>query len=384
MGYGKCLVYPAKKFVMPESEKKLDYIDVLRGLAILGVILTHIDGAGSGRQYLPEKLLSFLDEGARGVQLFFVASAFTIFLSYDHRAGRERFVNRNFFIRRFFRIAPMYYIGICYYLWQNGFGPRYWLGDQPSVTTGNVLGNFLFLHGFNPYWMNSIVPGGWSIAVEMLFYCFIPFLFSRIKNTRQAFNFVLFSLLFRFAFNLILQKWPFIHDQRLWTDFLFYYFPNQLPVFSLGILMYFIIKDEYRINISDKTLLLFALLFLVQLIFSWFPFLPSHFMFGVGFVMIGIALSRYKFKLFVNPLVMYIGKISYSMYIVHFAVFYWITKFGFADYLTVSGTRTAILNILIRLIVVLGFSVLLSTIFYRLVEMPMQRVAKRWIGTMKN
>jgi peptidoglycan/LPS O-acetylase OafA/YrhL len=72
------------------------------------------------------------------------------------------------------------------------------------------------------------------------------------------------------------------------------------------------------------------------------------------------------------------------MYIVHFAVFYWINKLGFVDYLTVSGARTALLNFLIRFVVVLAFSVLLSTFFYNWVEKPMQRVAKRWIATMKD
>jgi peptidoglycan/LPS O-acetylase OafA/YrhL len=82
----------------------------------------------------------------------------------------------------------MYYLGICYYLIQDGFGPRYFLENESHITTLNVLSNFTFLHGFNPYWITSLVPGGWSIAVEMTFYIILPFLFARIKRSVQFFN----------------------------------------------------------------------------------------------------------------------------------------------------------------------------------------------------
>jgi peptidoglycan/LPS O-acetylase OafA/YrhL len=105
----------------------------------------------------------------------------------NRRNENEKHPKFNFFIRRFFRIAPLYYIGILYYLWQDGFGSRYWLSDQELVTTANILSNIFFVHGFNPYWMNSVVPGGWSIAVEMLFYCIAPLLFVKIKNVSLSF-----------------------------------------------------------------------------------------------------------------------------------------------------------------------------------------------------
>lgn len=47
--------------------------------------------------------------GQRGVALFFIVSAFTLFLSYDNRK-EERHPTRNFFIRRFFRLAPMAFL----------------------------------------------------------------------------------------------------------------------------------------------------------------------------------------------------------------------------------------------------------------------------------
>jgi hypothetical protein len=49
--------------------------------------------------------------GQRGVALFFIVSAFTLFLNYDNRK-EERHPTRNFFIQRFFRLAPMFHIAL--------------------------------------------------------------------------------------------------------------------------------------------------------------------------------------------------------------------------------------------------------------------------------
>lgn len=49
----------------------------------------------------------------------------------------------------------------------------YWQASQPNITIGNVISNF-YCHGLSPYWINSLVPGGWSITVEMFFmYCLL-------------------------------------------------------------------------------------------------------------------------------------------------------------------------------------------------------------------
>ena len=137
---------------------KLKYIDALRGLAILGVVV--VNTASYGHSKYPELIQALINQGERGVQLFFVVSAFTLFLSYHHRLDQGTTATRNFFLRRFFRIAPLYYLAILYFLWQDGFGPRYWLGDEPFVTPWNILSNFLFMHGIHPSWITSVVPGG--------------------------------------------------------------------------------------------------------------------------------------------------------------------------------------------------------------------------------
>jgi peptidoglycan/LPS O-acetylase OafA/YrhL len=235
-----------------------DFIDSLRGIAILCVIMVHtgIDG----RFNVPNLLTKLVAEGARGVQLFYLVSAFTLFLSMENRITKELNTIRNFFIRRFFRIAPMYYIAILVSLITTGFGPRYWLGDAQNITKFNILSNIFFLHGFNPYWIESLVPGGWSIAIEMTFYCILPFLFKKIKTINHAITCFVISIVIRPILYMILIRFDPTGSDHLWGEYLFLYFPSQFPVFCLGIIMYFIvIKKQGLYDISGKTLFMVSL-----------------------------------------------------------------------------------------------------------------------------
>ncbi len=158
------------------------------------------------------------------------------------------------------------------------------------------------------------MPGGWSIGVEMTFYAVLPFLFSKIKNINQAFNFFMISLFGNFLLHFFLSELHVISSDRLWDEYLFLYFPNQLPIFAIGIFMYFIIIQNDGIKgISGKSLLVFGLVLLVQLITDNQFILPKHIHFGLVFLILGLALSKYRFKLVINPIISYIGKISFSI-----------------------------------------------------------------------
>ncbi len=357
--------------------KKLDYIDALRGVAILGVLMVHT--SQYGRFNVNNTVGKMIAEGARGVQLFYIASAFTLFLSFKNRLTKEKSPIRNFFLRRFFRIAPMYYLGIAYYLFQDGFGPRYFLGDAQQITVLNIISNCTFLHGFNPYWITSTVPGGWSIAVEMTFYAILPFLFFRIKNLNQAFIFFLGSTLISFFLELIFSKYQLISDNELWTNYLFLYFPNQLPVFALGMMFYFMVMESESItSISGKSLLLFSILLLGQLVLGQQVIFRNHIFFGMGFLVLGLALSRFRFVLIVNPIIKFIGTISFSMYLVHFAVLNWLTYFNFIDYF-----NSAIGNYITRYFIVSILTIAISTVLYKCVELPFQGLSKKIISKLE-
>jgi len=357
------------------KENKIGFIDSLRGIAIIGVLIIHCGQVGTNNY--PNFFQSIILNGAIGVQLFFVASAFTIFLTYSDRYGKEVNLITNFFTRRFFRIAPMYYLGVIYFLWQDGFGARYWLGDASTISTWNVLANVLFFHSISPYWITSVVPGGWSVAVEVFFYCLVPFLFLRIRNLNQAVTVFLITIGLRMIFQSLLIHNPLITSEHLWKEYLFFYPINQLPVFACGIILYFLIKTrpaEWRVE--PIVVFVFCLLLLTQLLTDTAFIFPLHIQFAMAFVLLGYTLSRKEFFLLVNPVTVYIGKISYSMYLVHFAILYWLTRFNYVDFAPSDIPYFNGVNYLLRFSCLASLTILTSTCTYYLIEVPFQNIGK--------
>lgn len=168
----------------------------------------------------------------------------------------------------------------------------------------------------------------------------------------------------------------------LWTWYMFFCLPSQLPIFALGILFYFILKDNYRISISPGMILLTASILIAQL--TGLTILPQYFLFGIAFVILGIALSKYEFKLLVNPIFIHIGKISFSLYLVHFAVLHWLNKYNLVNYLIVTNKYSCILNYSIRLSLLIVISVIVSTFFYKMIEVPLQNMGKQLINKLNN
>lgn len=346
---------------------KLRYIDAIRGLAILGVMIVH---TGQYRfNDMPGFFQNFIDQGQRGVQLFFLASAFTLFLSYHYRENKEKHLITNFYLRRFFRIAPMYYIGIIYYSWQN----FYLQGIAPSI--GNILSNFFFVHGVHYSWINNLVPGGWSITVEMTFYAIIPILVKYIRSTNKAVLFTIGTIYFYFVCNYLLFKIGIITNENDLKTYVGFYFPAQVGVFGIGIIGYFlIVKKDF--NIKPFTLILLGGTFFVHLVQSVFNF---HLLFfALAFLCIMYALSFKEYKLVVNKLTVFLGKISYSGYLIHFAVLHWLTKFQFVDFVPATGFL-GIVNYGIRLLLVITITSGIALLFNKMIEVPFQKIGKNII-----
>lgn len=353
---------------MAENIKRLPWIDVLRAVAVLSVLLVHTSQYGSGSAGLPKGMTAIIAEGAKGVQLFFVISAYTILLTYLKHKKREIRATSNFFIRRIFRIGPMFYIAMVYYLLQDGFGPRYWLGDAPGISRMNIAATAMFINGINPYWMNSIVPGGWSITVEFSFYLLIPVIVRIANNFDRATIALYVSLVIKAVFSIFLYRYQLIASETLWDEYLFLYLPNQLPVFMLGIVLYYYLTEEMH-NASGKIFVIVAPLLLFNRISV--PYIDVGLaMWGLLFFGMAVLLFLYLKNSQLIMILAYVGKISYSMYLVHFAVLHWFDKLHFLDFFHRSNEYLAILNFTVRYILVCIVTVLFSSLTYLWIEKP--------------
>lgn len=304
---------------------RLDALDAMRGYAILGVVLTH---AGQWTKPASAWAVQLCRNGALGVQLFFVASAFALFLSNEARRPSEGKPVADFFVRRFFRVAPMFYAGLVFFLLLAGTGPRLWaphgLGPPHIILTS------LFLHGWQPETINSVVPGGWSIATETSFYLLLPLLFTLVTTRTRALAFLAFTL----ALGPLMNAWlaPLLTPDYppglayLAENFKFFWIFGELPVFACGILLYFLQRDCR--DRPDRRIGLVCLVGFVAgscVLFGKMPplfppSLPIVAAYGTAFLLLGLALHHLRSPLLVNPVVVFFGKVSYSLYFVHFAV----------------------------------------------------------------
>jgi peptidoglycan/LPS O-acetylase OafA/YrhL len=304
---------------------RLEYLDALRGLAILGVICVHCS-IFAGGDIIYQR---FATAAANGVQLFFMVSAFTIFLTLERFKDRETHYVRNFFIRRFFRILPMFWVGIALYC----FVPMREVTTTPIVVTAfDYALTAVCLHGFHPYSINSVVPGGWSIGVEATFYFLAPFLFCLVTGWKRALSFLLGTLL---IFKIVNKSFDYMyHHHLIWNEvsaliygnFLYWWFPSQLPVFACGILAYFISRSlpvEFLTKQNGWLLLATAAILIQSAVgvasLGIIP-IPGQLYFAIGFLFLFLGLKCHPAEVLVNSFTRFLGKISYSVYLLHFSI----------------------------------------------------------------
>jgi len=144
------------------------------------------------------------------VPLFFVVSAWTLSLSHWRRGETGRSL-RNYWLRRFFRIAPTYYVAcVVAYSVLRIFNPT----SAAEIDVTNTLLHLTFLHGLTPTSFNAIVPGEWSIATEFGFYALLPLILQR-ANSRALLLLALGASLLTITMAALLELYP----RPLQTDF---------------------------------------------------------------------------------------------------------------------------------------------------------------------
>lgn len=341
---------------------RIDFIDSLRGGAIAGVVMVHVGQVVDG---LPGWLRSFAAYGGNGVELFFMLSALTLVSIYRDR-GRDP---RAFFIRRFFRIAPMFYVGAAFYLLMWGTGPQ--LPYSPDgISPATILLTFAFLHGWSPAAFNSVVPGGWSIANEAMFYLLFPLLLGVLTNPRRA------LLAFSAAFVLSRATFVFVpvmlaggtYESYPIKTYAAFLFPAQLVAFLGGFVVYYLMGKTKFMPENLKTP---ALLVVIGCIFavaaSGNKSLTNYLLADLLFVPFILLVQASHFRFLVNSVLQYIGKVSFSVYIVHFFFVRLVHQFALPG---LGEVMAPALLFLAAYGLVFALSILVATLTYRWIELP--------------
>lgn len=159
------------------AERQFRSVQILRGIAAMGVVLTHL--VGLERKYLPGTPLTShaLEIGGGGVDLFFVISGFiitTVTIDRPRRAGDTR----RFLFRRFCRIYPLYWLYFFMIL------PLFLL--DPHMVNGSsgrpdLLRSFFLM----PDRHLPLLLVAWTLSFELYFYLVYACLF-RWVDRRQS------------------------------------------------------------------------------------------------------------------------------------------------------------------------------------------------------
>jgi peptidoglycan/LPS O-acetylase OafA/YrhL len=318
------------------------------------------------------------------VQLFFLASSLTLLMSWNSEVERKGRVDAvAFFIRRFFRIAPAYYLaGIFYYFIEpprNGFDA--W----------QAIASMAFINAWHPVWTPtvagawSVVPGGWSIGVEFTFYMLFPLFATWVTSLNRALlAFAAGVAIGYFANRIALAALGKSYTLAEIGNFLFFWFPNQMSVFALGGVTYFLIRKtgapgciwgavlrKRAAFLAAASIMVFCALAYVPLghFIGATPIVPASLAVTVPLMGFIIALSG-DVKLLVNRSIALMGTISFSAYLIHFSVLRLFDIFPTALHTHARGIAS-VGAFTIGLVVAIAVTFAASWLSYRAIELPM-------------
>lgn len=373
-----------------DSQDHLQVVDALRGYAILLVIAVHSIGHNKDLVWPVIRLLAL---GFYGVQLFFLASALTLLMSWSR--SNDSFARRSgkFLIRRFFRIAPLYYLAIIFYWFAYQLQPA-------DFSIELLLGSLLFYNAWSPYLVPTVpgwtpVPGGWSIGVEFCFYFAFPFLALLVTTLRRAivFFFIALSVMIVAAIGGMHLFPEITLEER--SNFLYFWPPNQLVIFALGFLLYFSVKNKSvrqwllasRVTANSASIALCCMLVGLSFygprkFFDWsFGLPPTHLLISLFFLAWAIVLVVKPKGWAINSAIIGLGKVSFSAYILHFAVLSYIGMLLIKIWPFSTAGASSILYSLALLVAAVVITRFISGWSYRYLERPFINFGKsviRW------
>jgi peptidoglycan/LPS O-acetylase OafA/YrhL len=178
------------------ADRLLPGIHGLRAVAALMVLLFHL--APLSNLVMPARLGFIGAYFGSGVSLFFVLSAFSLCHSTLVNIDRPGWT-RDYFIKRFFRIAPLFYVMLI--VWYALF---YFRNAAPPFS--DVLLNLMFVFNFVPEKYASIVAAGWTVGIEMVFYAIFPVILLLVGRLWHALVFAVLAYFVSIIARMSLEK----------------------------------------------------------------------------------------------------------------------------------------------------------------------------------
>ena len=349
------------------DSSRYKHIDSLRGLAVLLVVWLHVSevyinlsSSVKNNGTLLYDFAWYINFGRIGVVIFFAISGFVLLKSI--RGNRINGI-KEFLIKRFFRLYPAFWLSVFM-----GAYVMQLFGHNMSFE--KIIANMTML----PQMFNQEMVLGlyWTLEVELIFY-FVGLILFLLKSSQKPINLFLISIFFLFVF--VISKIMFvINTEHIGLAII----PLNLSIMFWGALgRSYYDNSNLNINLFNKNIsikLLFITLSIIILIIPLLHFFKGiisddfkNIQIGISYI-IGILvflLLSTKFKIY-NKFLVWIGTISYSIYLFHPIVFYslfWWLK----NYAPLSFTE---MHLVVYLIINFMLSIVFGSIIYYLIEKP--------------
>ncbi|WP_165569633.1 acyltransferase family protein [Corallincola luteus] len=308
---------------MQALKHDIGYLDFVRGWAALIVFVHHAAILGGG----PSLFIGSV--GKEAVNAFMMASGFLIYFQCSIGRTYSKLQNTsgiyNFYVRRFFRIAPAYYVCLILSLVLASY-----LGEcreaiaavLPGTATSmdryyieDPIQNFFlhvsFIFGLLPSYSYSTPLPDWSLGLEMQFYLVFPIVFFLL---RKRFLVFLFSILFFMFFVTYFSKKLGLH----------YPMPTFLPLmfhnFAAGIVIAHLLTNK---NICFRYHFIYCSVIVLFLgVGNRSLFMPALFLFSWWWICWGarkdlLVITPMLKTIFEHKSSKFLSEMSYSVYILH-------------------------------------------------------------------
>jgi len=366
---------------LPARQTRIPQLDGLRGLAILLVILFHYGVAVS----IPGSQLFFhlqdcFRMGSYGVDLFFVLSGFLIGgILLDCQSSPTYF--RTFYLRRFHRIFPLYYVwlGLYVVLALSAFHhlptsiQMTWSGWRPVLVYALFAQNMVSksLQGISGAWLGP----PWSLAVEEQFYLLMP-LAVRFLPKRRLVQLLVATTVLSPVLRVAFSKWT--HAAQYTAT------PLRADALAMGVLLALALREEgWAERIKQNLKWLYATIGALSVgvlgLVAW-PKAPIGYpdhvwaltcmeLFFAAIILLALMQPYGWWAHFCDLIALRkLGGISYCVYVIHFAV----STICQAILHSLYGQRAAGVDF-VSLVVASGITLALAKISWVYLESPMIR-----------
>lgn len=350
---------------------EIESLTGLRGLAACWVLSFHLY-IFSGSLFPNAKpwLAYFANAGYLGVDVFFLLSGFVLAYNYKEIKSADYCA---FIWKRFARIYPVHLATLAILSWVYVLAAASGLHTSAPklLTTHGLLATLALTHAWSYPIAKSWHLVSWSISAEWAAYLLFPMVLLASNRIRGAFAAaVLIGLLY-----LLLH---FVTADHRYVGTMAYGIPRIATEFTAGVILHrlWVIHGPVPWGRVLVYVAAFALVFGASsydrnaggmFAIDYFPIL------GV-IVVFGLASQRRSGGMLSSPAMVYLGRISYALYMVHYIVLQ-ATRKLLAIYETPS-----VLTATFVVIAVIGVSIALAAVIYQHVEVPM----RRWLISLAN